>query len=44
MNIWAEPDSGDTEIWVSIAGDDSAETESSTWKMELYVMVEGSKD
>lgn len=44
MEIWTEPDSEDTETWVSIAGDDLALTESSTWKLELYVAVEGEKD
>jgi hypothetical protein len=43
MNIWAEPDSEDSESYVSLV-DDSGETESSTWRVEMYVMAEGTKD
>lgn len=44
MEIWAEPDSDDSEVWVSIAGDDLALTESSTWPLEMYVAAEAEKE
>lgn len=41
MEIWTEQDSEDTESWISLTGDDSAETESPTWRVEMYVALEG---
>lgn len=39
MEIHALPDSPESEDWVSLTGDDSATTESSTWKVEMYAAL-----
>jgi hypothetical protein len=44
MDIHAEPDTDDSEDWISLVGDDSAQTESPTWKLEMYLAVEAEKE
>lgn len=39
MDIYALPDSEESEDWIELTGDDSATTESSTWKVEMYAAV-----
>jgi hypothetical protein len=44
MEIRVEPDSEESEHWISLTGDGSAETESPTWKLEMYVAVQAEKE
>lgn len=44
MAIHIEPDSEDSEAWIALTGDDLGDTQSSTWKVEMHVAIEGRKD
>ena len=44
MHITTEPDTEKSEDWISLVGDDSAQTESPTWKLEMYLAVEAEKE